>query len=655
MPIDILNKACHGYLNQLAQIETSNIDPKRIRSRTERAKYQRIFKILNKYKDLDYDENVDYKAVYQKLHEAAESLKYNVHNMRDRGKGEPLKTFHQAFFLKLFENDNKIHEEIYTQVIQAQPHDKPTSDLNRIKEDLKTRSKRPFTGLAHPEHGLNRFFSGLLGIAYHPLKKNNVPYISFDHENKGQKNLRFGAQINGLGTVNKSFKQFLAAKKAQAGQSEKRFHHLYINLQKRDMKEGGKFERYFEKKRSLALEKLEQDEKLGVAVVTLPADSHFFFQGFSHGAGISTSDKQTKLDDIRYSLTTAIQENTHDFYMSPEVKKTVLGDPIQNEVAALFRQSAEEILGRKYDPSEMVDPAVRQAIVFHFVKYHLTNKIIQAINPSTYNISCKDNIDRGGVHNLWYEMTSKINDGEQITQAEFERNLDASAILVKDRPVNDHRNVVWNAMYQQFINNPAKISESMPWIAEWLTKNIPLEKGFEKQLSEKGVSHIKISKSLKTKMAERLNKPVKSVKDSEVIELIQKDALARANEIAKVNYDYKVSTLAKLVSEFNDPETSQTRKTEIADRIKTYQADKNPAMRQVVERELKSNKELNKLVKWSVEPSMMEPSEGKPPILGAYRKNREEDKQNRERAKSDDVMKIGKTKPSSDRHNRKSF
>lgn len=528
MLMDVLNKACFEYLGKFPPptLQDKDLD---FLKKSERETYRKIITLLKdhqKNQPVTFDENKNYKEIYQKLHELAESLQLYTNDLPE-GK---LKKFHMSFFVSLFENDNKIHAEINQKVIQHDSH-VPTSDLQRIKKNQAALTKRPFKGIYHPENVINRFFSGILGFRYHPLKKNNVPYISFEHANSNRNNLRFGAQINGIGTVNRSFTQYLAVKKAQ--NPKKKYNHVYINLQKRDMNEGGKFERYFERTRSLALENLENRKDLGIAVVTLPADSRFFFEGFSHSSGLSKTNQTTTISELKDDLVLAIQNNTHDFYISDDVKEALFGDNIGPIVTELFSRAAKDILGPEYATHKIVDPTIRQAILFHFVKFYLTDHILNQLQPDNYNISCKDNIDRGGAHNLWYELNLAIQDGnEKISLESFQKNLDASALLVKDRPMNDHRNVLWNTLYQQFIHNPQKTADRMPWVGDWLAKNIPLEKHLEKSL-QKPSHEVTLSKSLKESLAKRLGKSAKNLTNNEVLSLIRKDVNDRINNIQK--------------------------------------------------------------------------------------------------------------------------
>lgn len=527
MRLDVLNKACFEYLEKFPSPTLQDSDLSFLK-RSERETYREIIRLLKdhqKNQPITFNRKKNYKEIYQKLHELAENLQLYTDDLPS---GE-LKKFHQQLFVTMFENDNKIHAEINKEVIQHDSHS-ATSDLQRIKQNQAALTKRPFKGISHPEHAANRFFSGLLGFKYHPLKKNNVPYISFEHTNPNRNNLRFGAQINGLGTVNRSFTQYLAVKKAQ--NPEKKYNHVYINLQKRDMNEGGKFERYFERTRSLALENLENRKNLGIAVITLPADSRFFFSGFSHASGLSSSNQLTPLNELKDDLVLAIQNNTHDFYISDDVKEALFGDNMAPIVSELFARAAKDILGPNYSAQKSVDPTIRQAILFHFVKFHLTDHILNQLQPDNFNISCKDNIDRGGAHNLWYELNLAIRDGKKISLETFQKNLDASALLVKDRPMNDHRNVVWNTLYQEFIHNPQKTANSMPWAGEWLAKNIPLEKQLEKSL-QKPAHEVTLSKKLKESFAKRLGKKAKDLSNSEVLLQIQKDINERINNIEK--------------------------------------------------------------------------------------------------------------------------
>ncbi len=550
MPTDILNKACFLYLAKFPSLALSDDDLAHL-NKKERDKYRQIITLLQSHQQVDsYNQELDYKRTYQKLHELAESLSLFSH---DLAPGD-LKNFHHALFIALFENDNKIHSEINRLIIQPNS-DHSTSDKQRILQNKAKYSKAPFLGISHPEHALNRFFSGLLGIRYHPLKKNNVPYISFEHGNKERKNLRFGTQINGAGTINRSFMQYLAAKKSLS--PEKKYHHVYINLQKRDMNEGGKFERYFERTKSLALENLENQD-LGIAVLTLPADSRYFFRGFSHKTGLASSTQQTHLQDLNDEVISAIQNNTHDFYISDEVKDVLFKNNLSPIITELFERAGKDILGDQYSPNIVVDPAIRQAILFHFVKFHLTDYIINQLRPDNYNISCKDNIDRGGAHNLWYELNLKIRDSnEPISLNTFQKNLDSAALLVKERPMNDHRHLIWNTLYQQFIHNPQKTAQRMPWAGDWLAQNIPIYKDLEKQ-QHKPASKITVSKDLKRKFAARLGKKVDNISAREVLELMQRDINQQLNNIHKAKSQITSTPVALTTSSTQkriDPKT----------------------------------------------------------------------------------------------------
>jgi hypothetical protein len=529
MPTDILNKACCLYLAKFPSLSLNDNDLAHL-NKSERDKYRQIITLLQYYQQAgNYNEKVDYKRTYQKLHELAESLSLYSNDLAPGN----LKSFHHAFFIALFENDNQIHSEINRLIIQ--PHsDNSTSDKQRILQNKAKYSKAPFAGISHPEHVVNRFFSGLLGIHFHPLKKNNVPYISFEHASKERKNLRFGTQINGAGTVNRSFVQYLAAKKSLS--PAKKYIHVYINLQKRDLNEGHRFERYFERTKSLALENLENQD-LGIAVLTLPADSRYFFGGFSPKTALASSTQTTDLQDMKDEIISAIQNNTHDFYISDEVKDVLFKNKLSPIITELFERAAKDILGDQYSPNKIVDPTIRQAVLFHFVKFHLTDYIINRLHPDNYNISCKDNIDRGGAHNLWYELNLKIRDSDEpISLSTFQKNLDSAALLVKERPMNDHRNLIWNTLYQQFIYNPQKVSQRMPWAGDWLAQNIPIYKGLEEQ-QHKPANKITISHDLKRKFAARLGKKVDRVSAHEVLDLMNKDINQRLNNIHKAQME----------------------------------------------------------------------------------------------------------------------
>ncbi len=497
MPYDINNQAAFAYLKAFLNLALPvNTDYRG----TDRAEYAKLIGHMNKIKsklaDSEYNDKHNYLSLYTTLHELAEKIA--VKEDPTSVLNGSLLTFHQQFFIALYENDNKLFEGIDQQLIHD-PENKPRARASHIHEKLKVHNinKPGIFQFTHPENWANKLFSGLMGIDYNPLKRTNTPYIAFKDDNAPTL-LRMGTQVQGMQTLQPAFQNFLAAKKSM---SEKPFHHVYINLLKRNMKNhGGKFERYFERAKSKALEKI-NDKSLGAAVITLPADNATFFEGYSKSKGKALDKNQRfNLDDIERQLIDSITHNKNDFNIPDDIKAMIFRNGLPNDVRALFQKSVIFVLGDS--GQKQVTAEQRQAIVFDFVKFGLTNLIAQKLNPDTMNVSCKDAIDRGGVHALWYEFRRRMESGKLMSEREFNMHLDASALLVKGRPVNDHRVLIWNVINQSFLQNPKAYEES-PWVKQWLVNNYPVDK--ETKALESKQSKGKLSKKEQTLLDKHLS------------------------------------------------------------------------------------------------------------------------------------------------------
>lgn len=503
--LNIGNRATYEYLQQVARgFPFIPIFPKTALdtlNKKDRQHYEAINEIIQKIRSHpEYLGDFNYQTLYTNLHELAEKLPKDM--LTNQHYKPEMQDLHAHLFVRLFENDNKIHDVIHAEVISPGDSD---VDHHRIQANLDERTNFKKSGIipfifTHPEGPYQRLMGGVLGYAdYHPLKRNNIPYISFKHSGPPErKNLRFGAQNNRKDRSNRAFKQFLLAKDYIQKENDRRagiqafrpkvYNHVYINLQKVDAGSGG-FERKRECARSQALHRIERKYP-GIAVISMPADGPSFWGGFNNHSGRAKEGaKPETLNTLKETILEGIKNNCHDFYFSDAVRSTVFSNEdghydIDAIVGALFDQAVKDIMGPDY-PAE-VSPEERQAILFNFVKFHLTDYCLNKLNPGTYNISCKDNIDRGGVHNLWYELNLMLKDDaiNEIKQEDFLKHFHASALLVKERPVNDHRKVLWNALYQAYTHNPEKYATKMSWLGNWLKNNVPTNAAEEKALKK---------------------------------------------------------------------------------------------------------------------------------------------------------------------------
>lgn len=443
-----------------------------------------LFEIVQK----NFEDNTDYQTLYTKLHELAAALPIiMLQHTTPSLYYEKWQTFHDAFFIQLYENNAEIANFIYELLIAKPNASAVSNNSNQSRElgshhHIMTRLRESgihqpgMTEISHPEHPFNRFFSGTLGYGYNPLVGTNKPYV-VSKTHHGVTILRLGMQIKRDIQPQPAFINYLASKSRK--HPGKPYHHIYFNLLK---VEEGDFERNIERERTIAIEKHYQ-HNLGVAIITLPADNTFFLQCFDMERGSAKEKAAFEIEALKRNLIKAIIEGQHEFKIPDEIKPEVFRGGDYKVLEMLFNHAVYEILGEQQQSE--IDAAQRQAILFEFVKYQLSNYMITALNPDTVNFTCKDGIDRGGVHTLWYDFRQRIESGQSMSEQEFRAQMDVPALLVKNRPMNHHRNLLWNALKHAYIAHPEKY-ETMLWVKDWLVENRPsgvLAQELEEQLS----------------------------------------------------------------------------------------------------------------------------------------------------------------------------
>lgn len=353
--------------------------------------------------------------------------------------------------------------------------------LGIFDEDGRTIS---YYGLSHPESNVNRLFNGVLGINYAPQLYNNIPYV-YGADQGDSRRLRISTQTQqflGGSCIPSTFKKFLRSIDLGHGNDASNSNYLYINLQKTSKKDSyNGLVRYFESSRTDVLHD-ELRNIPGVTVITLPADSSTFFKGFDlhQGKALLHYDDKNNFESLGgffEEVYSCILNDRDDFVIPIEVKRKIFGNydlemSIRKHLVDLFHAAAIEILGTAAaNEHTMISMEQRQAIYFHFVKHKLTRFIVSKLKPKFFNISCKDAIDRAGVHNLWNILCGRIESDTAMTLLEFETILNIPAILVKDRPINDHVNALANVLGHYYYHLSSNKKNLIPWAATWLKNN----------------------------------------------------------------------------------------------------------------------------------------------------------------------------------------
>jgi len=223
------------------------------------------------------------------------------------------------------------------------------------------------------------------------------------------------------------------------------------------------------------LENLENDYE-NIAVITLPSDNGLMNH---HRAGNRTLPKEPNYADtynrfLNIAKGTSTEEYAGDFFISEKVKKALYGDGTsyskntEKQILEELLRNSFAALGFNPDKSDhKLSQAAQQAVYFHFIKFELTNFIIKKINPESFNFSCKDAIDRGGVSSAYYNLMKSISVGKPISQDEFERILHGAPTLVKGRGMNKHTHLIWNAIDSYLDANKDKPDAYPDWLLRW--------------------------------------------------------------------------------------------------------------------------------------------------------------------------------------------
>jgi hypothetical protein len=295
----------------------------------------------------------------------------------------------------------------------------------------------------------------------HPMATTCIPWKPRDKfHRKGQ--LLMGSQSCEDGkTVLSSFKLFLQSlnnkKKTTSVTGEnKKSGHVYINLLKNTHSKLFDFQRNIEANRSNALHQLEKDENLKdvIHVISLPADDKI----------LNGKAKKFSLQSLINRAVEGIMRSDHDFRMSKEAKNKLFGKDRKAAAVGDITEKITELMTESYnamhtgelsDIKKSLDCDKVKAVWFDFIKLQLTDHIINTFNPETFNISCKDAIDRAAVHSLYYnkhrvhEGRSDLEfDSESDSESDSDSELDHEqkeqkllnkrAQMVKGRGINRH-------------------------------------------------------------------------------------------------------------------------------------------------------------------------------------------------------------------------
>lgn len=458
----IHNRNCYAYFLQLKPVLHTHS--------------QFLTKLLPEFAKLhtvigqEYDENYPYGNLYSSCIAALEE--FIATNPTEKIKDL------DDLVLAIYHNDNKILEESSAWIndIDSEIRPRQSNTAKKIQNKIKDTKRNVNRYSPNNSGGLYRRLYSLFTNNFKPQYETNLPTIkNFSYKKSSDATeYRFSTQAqrhNGRTRISPLFKRWLQinAEKCTPNQN---ICHIYFNnlaLDRSDYDIAGSKERDL----TLELHKLENDPSLKTLVITLPANEGLMESSDYEITHNRLSPRSVFNEFLDITREKADKKIISDFRISPKARKLLFGP--ENEEVILKKLLMKSFQAQGLANKRFISSAEKQAVWVHFIKYELTNYILETIKPKSFNFSCKDAIDRGALSSTYYNLIKSFNLEQPINKEEFERSLDAPAANVKGRGMNFHRKIIWNALntyinanYSQLITN-----EKKSWLIYWRDMNCP--------------------------------------------------------------------------------------------------------------------------------------------------------------------------------------
>ncbi|WP_148263611.1 hypothetical protein [Legionella drancourtii] len=457
------NRNCYVYFLQLKPLINSELK-----------KLLPQFAELHRLLKQEYDEHFPYGNLYSSLLTSLEKIIENKESLSS-AQTKAL----DGIIETVYNNNNQILEQEFSgwiNCIASQTRPQKPNPSQYIKKNLKDPIQTiNYLSPNNTEALISRIFS-VFSKNFKPQFGTNIPSVkNYSYKTTADATeFRFSTQAQrhqGATRVSPLFKRWLEINAPKY--PEQTIHHIYFNNLAYDAYH---FDIARAKERALtqALHDLEHDPKLKIMVITLPAND-----------GLMNS-KHYRMTQDKWPYAVVFDEllavfhgkkhknNISDLIISPETKKRLFKTS-KNEQKILKRLLIQSFKCMGINSQDYLSTAQKQAVYVHFIKYELTNYMINTIKPKSYNFSCKDAIDRGALSSAYYNMMRSFILEHPMQRKEFERALDAAAANVKGRGMNFHRHIIWNALntyvdanYTQLIADNRK-----SWLIYWRDMNCP--------------------------------------------------------------------------------------------------------------------------------------------------------------------------------------
>lgn len=431
-----------------------------------------------------FDESKNYAVLFSNFFRIIDVYQNEILETRDHFKkaNQKFAKPYNQFIISILENESDNLQETYKQIEelsqQQMPADKKLSKqiASHLDDPWSMRLFKVGENYPSKEEWSDRKVGTVFSSTFLPQQRTNIPH-TFNYPAAGDEltQIRFGTQaqiVDGETRVAGAFKMFLAAKKDEGSS------HIYFNCLGLD---GNDTERLRESYMSQELHHLEEDHD-NVFVITLPSDRGLMNEhDFKNTSDTNAESKKQVVDkfldqmSLRRNKTSTTEFN--NIYWSEKVEgKLFPNGEDESQKKEFFRGLINESIGYLgLQNEDKLTKAQQQAVYYHYIKFALTDALIQAINPGSINFSCKDAIDRGALASTYYNLAKSIQEGKPLTYEQFEAGLQAPASMVKARGMNSHIDRIWNVVNTQIEGNYERISgdDNKRWMIEWRDKNCP--------------------------------------------------------------------------------------------------------------------------------------------------------------------------------------
>lgn len=478
----------YEYLQNIAKIITPELA---LKSKV----WRDIIRHCNK--EIAYDQFYPYGDLYTSFMDEIES-----HALTYYGDKNAFKPVIDAIAKEVYLNENQALERTHATIKET------LAKTNQTSKDVEHQVTKRLSQSSHTinetnpvkKESMGEKLNSVMGETYTPQRGTSQPSVRhYRHQDgkEGPTEIRMGTQGQRIKDEISTSNVFEGYLKATAdSQDAHKITHVYFNglandHTGNDLSAKEKYERGKEREFTDALYSLEERQK-NLAVITLPADKGLMSASIVNSTAKTLSGKNVfeKLKEMALGTLPRDQFPTQDFRISDAIKAKLFGkreeDEVYNKdeegriVDELLKKSFEALGFDEKSTLQDMSEADRQAVLFHFTKYEYTNFILEKLKPQTFNMSCKDGIDRAGVHSLYYNLMKSFEEGkEPLSREEFERGLHAPPALVKGRGMNAHTQRIWNVVNQYIEKNPTKFQdEKKQWLIEWRNSNVPKGRRF---------------------------------------------------------------------------------------------------------------------------------------------------------------------------------